>query len=239
MKTISITLHNRPKYTNIVLNFLNLCYHIDEYSIFIYCEPTNMEVIELAQKFRPQQTQVIINPYRFGCNKNIYQALYNGFSQNNFHIHLEDDTVPARDFLIYCEWANTQYIDNSDVFSISGYVNSNNKMEQFIERNTLYNESMLRNWFTPWGWATWRDRWLSVKDFILPFLNTQGISWDVVLHRNIKNKKECFPMVSRIQNIGAENGTFCPGADWHFKNQYNEYWIETSQQYQNNFIEKI
>lgn len=239
MKSLSLTLYNRPKYTKIVLDHLNLCSNIDDYTIFIYCEPTNEYVIELAKKFRPQQTQLKINDSKFGCNKNIFQALDNGFVYSNFHIHLEDDTVPAKDFLEYCEWCNNKYKGNNTVFSISGYVNSNNKIEQFVEHNTNYNVVSLRNWFTPWGWATWKDRWLSVRDFIVPFLNTSTVSWDMILHRSVKNKKECFPMVSRIQNIGAENGAYCPGSEWHFKNQYNEYWIEISKQYQTNFTENL
>ena len=235
MNTLSITLYNRPKYTKIVLDHLDLCYNIDKYNIFIYCEPNNKDVIELAKKFRPQQTQVTINPIRFGCNKNIYQALNHGLLINDFHIHLEDDTVPAKDFLVYCEWCNNQYKNNNNIFSVSGYINSNNA----IDHNINYNEVGLRNWFTPWGWATWKNRWLSVRDFIIPFINTSRVSWDVVLHRSINNKKECFPMVSRTQNIGAEKGTYCPGPDWHKKNQYNEYWIETTKQYQTSFVERL
>lgn len=239
MNTLSITLYNRPKYTQIILDHLDLCYNIDKYNIFIYCEPNNKEVIELAKNFRPQQTQVTINPTKFGCNKNIYQALNYGLSINDFHIHLEDDTVPGKDFLVYCEWCREYYKDADEIFSVSGYVNSNNSIEQFIEKNIEFNSVMIRNWFTPWGWGTWKNRWLSVSDFITPFLNTSTISWDLILHRSIKNKKECFPMVSRIQNIGAENGSFCPGSSWHLKNQYNEYWIETTRQYQTNFVERI
>lgn len=236
-KTLSITLYKRPNYTKILLEHLDKCYNIDNYHIFIYCEPDYADVIDLAKSFRQSQTTLKINRRKVGCNRNIYQALDNGFSINNFHIHLEDDTIPAKDFLVYCEWCNDQYYKDKNIFSVSGYVNSNNKIDQFIEHNTNYNGVSLRNWFTPWGWATWRDRWLSVKDFIVPYLNISTISWDLVLHQVLKNRKECFPMVSRIQNIGAENGAFCPGADWHKQNQYNEYWIETSQQYQKDFIE--
>lgn len=239
MKTLSLTLYNRPKYTKTVLDYLDLCYNIEQYSIFIYCEPNNKEVIKLAQNFRPKQTQVTINPIRLGCNKNIYQALENGFLINNFHIHLEDDTTPAKDFLFYCEWCNLQYYNNKEIFSVSGYVNSNNQIEQFINHNKCYQIVSLRNWFTPWGWATWKDRWLSIKEFLIPYLELSTISWDVIVHKLLKSKKECFPMVSRIQNIGAENGSFCPSPAWHKQNQYNEYWIETSKQYQKEFIESL
>ena len=44
--------------------------------------------------------------------------------------------------------------------------------------------------------------------------------------------------MSRIQNIGQENGQWCPGPEWHKKNQYNEYWIETIQKYTTFYVEK-
>lgn len=236
MKTLSITLYNRPEYTQTLLQYLNTCYGLEDYGIFIYCEPNNEKVIEQARNFRPNQTVLQINNYKYGCNKNIFHAIDNAFIESDFHIHLEDDTIPAKDFLYYCEWCNLEYADSDDIFSVSGYVNSNNRIEQYIAQNTRYNHVGIRNWFTPWGWATWKNRWLSVREYIIPFLQTSTASWDYILHNLIRDKKECFPMVSRIQNIGAENGSYCPSAEWHSINQYNEYWIETSKEYQKSFV---
>lgn len=234
MKTLSISLYNRPKYTKILFDHLDQCFGINEYIIFIYCEPNNYEVIELANLFRPQQTVVKINNTKLGCNKNIFQALNNSFMINNFHIHLEDDTIPGKDFLIYCQWCREYFANDQDIFSVSGYVNSNNKIAQHIDLNTNFDSISTRNWFTPWGWATWKDRWDTIKENIESNLNSTN-SWDVTLHNIIRDRKECFPVVSRIQNIGAENGTYCPGPEWHRTNQYNEYWIESTQQHASKF----
>lgn len=237
MKTLSITLCRRPKYTKILLEHLSQCFNIDQYSIFIYCEPVNEEVINLAKNFRQDLTTVIINPIKFGCNKNILQALDNGLSINDFHIHLEDDTIPGKDFLIYCEWCRNHYANNLDVFSVSGYANSNNKTDQFIEKNDRHEGVATRNWFTPWGWATWRDRWNIVRNHLFTYQDTKHISWDVVLHNLIRDKKECFPIIARVQNIGAEDGEYCPGPEWHKINQYNEYWIESIKTYPTSYKE--
>jgi hypothetical protein len=237
MKTLSVSLFNRVDYTRTVLNSLNNCFDIDNYKIFICCEPGNEEVISLAQNFRPTQTTVIVNPTRLGCNKNIYQCWNIGFENNDFHIHIEDDTVPAKDFLLYCEYCRHAYKNNHEVFSISGYVNSNNTIEQFVPQNNYYSLISKRNWFTPWGWATWSDRWLDIKIGFEQISNSTTVSWDVLVHKILKHRVEIFPMVSRIQNIGAENGSFCPGSEWHQKNQYNEYWIENSKIYAESFQE--
>ncbi|MGA1049662.1 MAG: hypothetical protein ACO3UU_16785 [Minisyncoccia bacterium] len=240
MKTLSITLYNRPRYTKVLFDHLDICYNIDQYKVFIYCEPDQEETIRLAKGFRPHQTNLTINPYKFGCNKNVFQAIDNGFSINDYHIHLEDDTIPAKDFLIYCEWANHRYLHHNHIFSVSGYVNSNNKIEQYIEKNTNYDCVGVRKWFTPWGWATWSNRWREIKDRMSAMANDSiTISWDYALHCIIGSYEllEVFPLVSRIQNIGAENGSFCPGTEWHRTNQYNDYWIESDKNYQQNFRE--
>jgi hypothetical protein len=237
MKTISLSLYNRPAYTKLVLDHLNNCFDIENYKIFICCEPINNEVIELAKAFRPDQTSLIVNPKKLGCNINIYQSLFIGFQNNDFHIHLEDDTVPAKDFLVYCEWARFYFKDRPEIFSISGYVNSNNvHIEQSINLNNNYNLVSTRNWFTPWGWATWIDRWHKIEN-VFKFASQREESWDLFVHQAKKDALEVFPSVARIQNVGAENGSYCPGPEWHKDNQYNEYWIETTQEYAIKFKE--
>jgi len=237
MKTLSISLCDRPLYTNIVLSHLDQCFNIENYRILIFCEPINEEVISLAKNFRPDQTVVKVNPERFGCNKNIFQCWDNGFNLTDFHIHLEDDTVPGKDFLIYCEYFNQEIFKNNDtIFSISGYVNSNNaNMDKlFSPPSNQYDTYSYRNWFTPWGWATWSNRWPIIKSAFEESLSKEA-SWDHFVHESLKEKLEIYPLVARIQNIGAEQGTYCPNSEWHTNNQYNDYWIETNQKFQNTF----
>jgi len=67
--------------------------------------------------------------------------------------------------------------------------------------------------FTPWGWATWRDRW---QQLTAGWSRDEAISWDVVINHALRaGRYEAFPTVSRIQNIGAENGVHVPSAEWH------------------------
>jgi hypothetical protein len=235
IKTISISLYDRPDYTEIVLNHLNLCHDIENYDIIICCEPKNEQVINLAKNFRQNQTNVIINSNIYGCNKNIYQCLELGFEHNDFHIHIEDDTVPGKDFLLYCQYLRSLKND-SNIFSISGYTNSNNRIEQYFPQTNAADLFSSRNWFTPWGWATWQDRWLEIKESIKDIIDTKTVSWDLYVNQIRQDRLEIFPLVSRIQNIGAINGTFCPSPEWHKENQYNEYWIESDKNYQTIFL---
>lgn len=233
MKTLSISLYNRPKYTKILLDALDQCFNMDEYLISIWCEPIDADVINLAKNFRPSQTQLHINPTKYGCNKNIYTCFVNNFLQSDYHIHLEDDTIPGKDFLLYCELCNGMFKNDANIFSVSGYVNYDKRSigKQFYPPSTEYNLFTQRNWFTPWGWATWKDRWIEIEQAFLQSLSTSGVSWDYYVHKILKNRVEIFPIVSRIQNIGAEKGTYCPGPEWHYKNQHNRYWVETNKIY--------
>jgi hypothetical protein len=46
-------------------------------------------------------------------------------------------------------------------------------------------------------------------------------SWDVIVNHALRaGRYEVFPTVSRIQNIGAEQGTHVPSAEWHAANHH-------------------
>ena len=236
MKTLSISLYNRPDYTKILLGHLNECFGIDDYDITICCDPGSKEVEKLAKAFRPSQTNVVVNNRRYGCNTNIYQSLAIGFSKSDYHIHFEDDTIPGKDCLKYFEWAKSKYKDDSNIFTVSGYVNSDNKMECYYEKNNNVKQVSRRCWFTPWGWATWKDRFDEMES-VWDFQGTNG-SWDVTINGSArKGRWEIIPTVARTQNIGAEMGTHVPNPEWHKSNHMNEWWIESIKEYTEEFTE--
>lgn len=235
MKTLTISLYNRQKYTEQLLAALNQCYGIEDYSISICCEPGFKNIEKLAKDFRPEQTEVIINNRRLGCNTNIYQCLAIGFSKNDYHIHFEDDTIPAKDCLKYFEWARDKSYDKS-LLTVCGYVNSDNITEHYYPKNEMIEKVSRRCWFTPWGWATWKDRFEEMEK-VWDFQAKNG-SWDATINHLVRNDRwELFPTVSRIQNIGAEMGTHVPNSEWHKKHHLNEYWIESLNKYGDNFEE--
>lgn len=236
MKTITISLYNRPNYTKILLDSLNQCFGIEDYKILITCEPGDRDVIELASSFRPEQTSLEVNKVRLGCNSNIFKSIARGFEFSDYNIHFEDDTIPGKDCLKYFEWANVKYKDDTGVFTVSGYVNSNNKTEHYREKSTDNSSVCRRQWFTPWGWATWRDRFREMVR-VWDFSGRNG-SWDCTVNNIVrKDRYEVFPAIPRTQNIGAENATHVPNAEWHRAHHLNEYWIETIKQYSDHFIE--
>ena len=221
---IVITLCNRPVYTSVVLGALEKCDGIDGLPVYMLCEPINEQVCDIAASYEkkfPGIWHALKYRERVGCNINTAYALTKGFSVADRVIALEDDTVPGRDFLKFCKWGLDKYADDKNVFSICGY--------QRTEFHELYrtSEVIRENWFTPWGWATWRDRWQSVE-MGWPARDDQ-ISWDTVIHRaKLGDRTEIRPIVGRIRNIGAHAGTHVPNAEWHKRYHFNEHWIETT-----------
>ena len=220
---VVMTLCSRPAYTKTVLDALARCEDIDKFPVAMLCEPVNDEVISLAAEFTklPQvKAWAMVGSHRVGCNVNTYSALAYGFDHHDRVIALEDDTVPGRDFLRYCDWALKAYEKDPTVFSVCGYQRT--PAAEVGYRNAVVREQ----WFTPWGWATWRDRWDTVRDS-WPADDRQ-ISWDTVIDKlTRKDRYEVRPLLARIQNIGAEGGAHVPGAAWHREHHLNRHWIET------------
>ncbi len=221
---IVITLCKRPDYTRRVLDALARCDDISRYPVAMLCEPVNEEVIELAAAFTRKpgiKAWAMVGTQRVGCNVNTYSALAYGFDHHQRVIALEDDTVPGGDYLRFMDWGFGEYDRDPSVFSICGY-------QRTPQDETAYRSAVIREpWFTPWGWATWRDRWESVRTS-WPRYDHQ-VSWDTVIDKfTRKGRYEVRPMLARIQNIGAEGGAHVPGAAWHAEHHLNRHWVENT-----------
>jgi len=204
---ITVSAYNRAQYLEQTLAALSQCDGVRDCKVTVLldpCEETQAQVNAAAYYgFEP-----FVYADRQGCNLAIGKAFAHGFADPavDFHLHFEDDTVPCRDALRWFAWARDRYRDEPAVMNVSGY--------QRVSNGRLA-ECGLRRWFTPWGWGTWRDRWLGLAAGWEP----RDPSWDVVVNHVMRaGRFEAFPTVSRIQNIGAEKGTHVPSAEWHQAN---------------------
>lgn len=234
MKTITITTYNRPDYTKKVLDALIQCDGVDEYEILIKAEPSGhnkvSEVIKLACEFQHRNTKTVINPRKLGCSGNIYDSFRYVFANTDseYNIHLEDDIVPSKDCLRYFEWANSHFKNNNEVGVVSSYSKCSSLIKSSADHLSGLSKYVKKHvWFTPWGWATWRNRWDKLGPQLLNLIsnpNIRYLSWDGHLQSILKKEKlyEVYPIVSRTQNIGALNGVHCPGEAFHREKQFTE-----------------
>lgn len=211
-KVITMTCFRRPAYTGRVLDALSRCDGIDEYRVLIHIEPGSSEVLEVVRDAKLARKTLVENVDRLGCGTNTYCALHHGFQWADFVIHLEDDTVPARDCLRFFEWARHTYQADRNVFSITAY-------SKAIASSEQYHRVMRAPWFTPWGWATWSDRWNEMAEK----WSNAPVTWDLALNRLRGDRVEVQPILARAQNIGAELGEHCPSPEFHRQNHFNEF----------------
>lgn len=202
---ITVSGYNRPAYLAQTLAALRGCDGIEACTVAVLLDPCE-ETLHSAALAAKYGFECLTYSQRVGCNHAIRSAMDYGFGQmgSEFHLHLEDDTVPTRDALRWFAWAAEAYRDEARILNVSGY--------QRVSNGCPY-ECGARRWFTPWGWGTWRDRWLGLA---AGWVRDDATSWDVVVNHVLRaGRAEVFPTVSRIQNIGAEQGTHVPSAEWH------------------------
>jgi hypothetical protein len=216
-KVVAIIAYRRYEYLRRVLEALAGCDGIDTYNTLIHVDPGSTAVEDLARYFPLPNKEVVVNPHQYGCNGNIYAACAHAFSLTDYAVIIEDDIVPARDALRFFEYVDNGYRNDPSCFGACAY-----HREDAVPHHShavIHN----RNCFTPWGWATWRDRWEQMAA-AWP-LGDYQTSWDVVMTRYVLGSRyQVHPRLGRAQNIGAKGGTFCPSEAFHAKNQFNPHW---------------
>jgi hypothetical protein len=213
MKVITMTHFCRPQYSRQVIDRLKNCVGIEEYLILPSIDLGSVEVAEMIGKIDFAECRPVVNDPPLGCNLNTQQAIRRGFEISDFVIHVEDDILLAPDALRMFERGEAFRHDKS-VFTITGYNRDPIEIGQFHHLDK-------RPWFSCWGWATWRDRW----DEIDRRLRADKVTWDVITEKEARNGRyEIFPKLSRVQNIGAENGVNVPSPEWHAVNHRTKHW---------------
>lgn len=211
-KVITMTAYRRPEYTRQVLTALARCHGINDYRVLIHVDPGSEEVLQIAREALLKRKTLVENADRLGCGQNTFCALHHGFQWADFVIHLEDDTVPAPDFLQYFEWVRQRYRDDHRVLSATAYAKTTARPEQ-------HHHVVRAPWFTPWGWATWSDRWREISEH----WSNSPLTWDIVLNQVRGDRVEVRPLLARTQNIGAELSEHCPSPEFHRDNHFNEF----------------
>ncbi|TWJ04624.1 glycosyl transferase family 2 [Mucilaginibacter frigoritolerans] len=107
-------------------------------------------------------------------NKGLATSIIGGvsaiFEKHDTVIVLEDDLVFSPGFLVFMNEALNKYANTQNAFSVSGY-SFNLKNKGQTKEDAYF---LSRGW--SWGWATWKDRWLSVD-------------WDVKSYEDFKANK--------------------------------------------------
>jgi hypothetical protein len=173
-------------------------------------------------------------------NKGVAHSIVDGINyvlkENDTIVVLEDDCVPAPDFIKFMLQSFDKYEKNKDVYCISGY-----SWPIDVEKDEY--DAYFTGRTSSWGWGTWKDRWdkfefdNSILDKIIfdekksEYLAIWGKDLEGMLKANIAktidawdvywslkvielNGKCLTPYVSLIQNIGCDgSGMHCGVSD--------------------------
>ena len=99
-----------------------------------------------------------------GCKNAVSKGITWFFKNESKGIILEDDCIPTKSFIEFCEWGLSKFKNNKEIGSITG----NNFLNMKIKLKSSFYFSKYAHC---WGWATWRDRWMLYNKHI-SFWNT-------------------------------------------------------------------
>ena len=217
--SISLTCCKRPEYLRTVLDAITDADKTNiDIKLFISVDKVDPEVVQIAYSYNGVPVgNLNINDPPIRCNQNTKKAIQIAhYSEHSPYIlHLEDDTVPTRDCFQFFMYAFEKYVDNGKIISIGGY----NKTED-MEDDEIY-DTFEQPFFSAWGCGFWANKLDIIYNHWTKSEINGGISWDSYLSDILFEKQKYLqlrPKISRIQNIGAEKGTWVMDSMWHYYN---------------------
>jgi len=219
LRAITMTAYRRPAYTREVLAALAKCDGIADWLLLPNVEPGSEEVVSAFRAWDACEMRLVVNEKRLGLNRNTHEAVFRAFKlRADVTLHLEDDTVPSPDALRYFDWAVRELLmpdvkspDGCQILLASGY----NKPRREPPPHRSHDCETRPIW-TPWGWAVDRKRltWLIVN---WCFRNRKCFTCQFRSQYR-RTRREVFPILSRVQNIGYEKGENGRTPQWYRAN---------------------
>jgi hypothetical protein len=219
---ITMTAFKRTNYFKTVLNSIknSMDYCRTYLPIYISIDYYSEEIPTLVKSIDWTEIHMLINNPSVGCNQNTRNAISYGLSIKDSVIHIEDDTVMSKDAIKFFVDMLKMFHDDSSIVSVTGY---NRTISLDLDNKSDFSKIEQQNHFTCWGAAFWKHKADILLDNWIQTCNKENssISWDSHINDNIFIPNKLYqvkPMISRIQNIGAEDGTWVPSAGWHYDN---------------------
>jgi hypothetical protein len=190
--------------------------------LYISVDYFDDKILSLVNDIDFVDTHILVNDPPLGCNLNTKQALLMCLADNEATIHLEDDTLPCIDFFDFMFNQLSLYHDQEDVLSISGYKKTDDLSNLDLKDHTL------QKYYTCWGSAFWKHKFDIIRNnwIIYGDSDNKSMSWDshicnVLFTNPDYNYYQSIPTISRILNIGSENGTWTPSQEFHFSENHS------------------
>ena len=208
MKTITITIHDRPQYLIRLLESL-VKNDLTGWDIYAAIEPTPVvsEQIALLQKYLPD-CHTIINKHILGVTLNPFNILSRVFNQegSEVNIYLEEDLIVSPDICQMADW----YASIEDESACLCFCNIGKVEIDHINSNLPHsclfygNEAMTLSGggrgFSALGVVIKRSDWK--QDFEENWFHPRGWDWSIHEHLVRVDKKILLPYKTRSDHIG-------------------------------------
>lgn len=155
---VLIIAYNRPDFLR---KQINLCIkNSREFLLAVdgpkaYADAGADECASIARESMKNQELLLgakINSKNLGCKVGVSDAISWAFEHHDSLIILEDDVSLSDDFFFFMDFSLEKFKDKSEIFLINGW----NPLTTDTKFDNYYYMSRC---FSPWGWATWRNRW--------------------------------------------------------------------------------
>ncbi|MEK6832891.1 MAG: hypothetical protein AABY32_02495 [Nanoarchaeota archaeon] len=203
MKTITLTVHNRPDNLIKVLDNLkkNKLY---DFSLYIGLEPGNDECVKVCENINFIKTTIVRNIKVLGVRHNPYNILDCVFNLGSeINIYLEDDLEISPDIcdlsIWYYKQLNCNKIFNMDILCLNLFSWNNGDDPRCI--------MLKNNGFCPWGMCITKYQW---DNYFKPIWfndnhSLNGKGWDFSVQSLLNPKLFiAYPYISRSNHVGIE-----------------------------------
>ena len=211
LSPVVMFVHSRLEHTQRTIQSLSECYLSDMTELIIYSDgPRNLTEQENVDKIRLylksvsgfKSIKVIEREHNYGLAKNIFSGISDVLTVNDTVIVLEDDMLVSRSFLKFMNYNLDRFATHKSVWQISAWVPDVTFFNHEHSNDTLY---LTFSQLMPcWGWATWKDRWLSIELDIDSLVNRFSLKDKYIFNLGMK-----YPFYSHlIGNLIKTNSTW-------------------------------
>lgn len=212
MKTISITVSNRPNYLEQCLNSLYNVEGIDDYTVIFGIEPLCEKSFSLCDNSRFKKKIIYKNTQKLGIRDNPYILLNNVFQNSMVNIYLEEDVIVSPDIIYLSDFYYKKYKDYIllNLFNKSSCATESAHKIFKVTNGFVKNEEVI---FSPFSWITTQKNW---NNCLKNWWYENDCGWDFSLSSKLSESKKEFLVVgkTRSNHIG-EVGT-------HVQPDYNK-----------------
>jgi hypothetical protein len=160
--SIIILVFNRPHHTKILLNALNSKKKILEISLYmdgatnVNDKKAQDEILKITNAFDNLKIKTNKQKYNLRLKKSIFNAIDTELIDSDAVIIIEDDCLPLDGFFEFMYWGLKKFESDANVMSINGYQIPSISSDPNSTKRPYFGQR-----FIPWGWATWKDRWIN------------------------------------------------------------------------------